>query len=122
MNKKNDLADKEFGLLVKENRKARKWSQEKLADLAGTSQGSISRIEHGTQNNLQENTKNGILRALGLDRGSEAETMLDYILPRYYLLKTQIDEIRRIVEKSNPPEGTDERRQPYLELKQFLKK
>lgn len=58
-----------FGKLIAEKRKALGWSQDLLAEKTGLSQGSISRIENGTQSNLLESNKRALLEALEIKEG-----------------------------------------------------
>lgn len=47
---KNDLDFKEIGIRIQKYRTEKRWTQEQLAELAGTTQKYISRIEGGNHN------------------------------------------------------------------------
>ncbi len=61
------MNDIEFGKTIKDARTKKGWSQGKLSKEAGISQGSISRIEAGSQKNLTKATKDALLQALGIN-------------------------------------------------------
>lgn len=61
----NDLDFKEIGSRIQKYRTDKKWTQEQLAELAGTTQKYLSRIEGGNHN-LHLNTVVAIAKALNI--------------------------------------------------------
>jgi len=92
----NDLNFKEIGNRIQKYRIERKWTQEQLAEHAGTTQKYISRIEGGNHN-LHLNTIVAIARAL--------DVSVDFLIADYTdstntsTLKVILDDIKGMTAK-----------------------
>lgn len=56
----------ELGVLMRDKRKARCWSQEELARRIGCSLAAISKLERGIRRNPRGEIANGLIEHLGL--------------------------------------------------------
>lgn len=82
-------ANENLGAFIRERREARQLSQQQLADLAGTSQQNIDRIEKGLVKKSQ--FFDPILTALGSDMGRALEQSItvDDVVPRETLIASR---------------------------------
>jgi transcriptional regulator with XRE-family HTH domain len=105
-----------FGEIVKQRRKALNWNQAKLAQQAGISQASISRIERGEQVNNFQATRNRIEKALKIGKVTARSDIDNKILEEMRKLgrRDKITVLRYLIRLNNPPEKTEKILKPYL--------